>query len=154
MKNLRLIGGLAALLSLAGTVRTDILPPPPPPPPIPGTSDPNAEVLPIVLIGTLLSMAIVMIGLAILEETRRGWQTRRIWVVVPATLVSFVTAGAAVWAAFEHAAHAAEAARVRANWRPRGPVPPPRIEPVAPPAIDLPVEKSQAPSPNPTETDK
>jgi hypothetical protein len=154
VKNLRFTGGLVALLSLVGIVRADIPPPPPPPPTIPGTTVTMPEALPIVLIGSLLSMAIVMIGLALLRKRGEAGKRARIWVVVPATLVSFVTAGVAVWAAFEHAAHAAEAARVRANWRPNGPVPQPRREPVGPAAIDPPVEKSQAADPEPTGTDK
>ncbi len=154
VKGLRFTGGMVALLSLIGTVRADIPPPPPPPPTIPGTTVTMPEVLPIVLTGMLLSTAIVVIGLVILGKRGEAGKRSRIWVVVPATLVSFVTAGVAVWAAFEHAAHTAEAARVRANWRPRGPVPPPIREPVPPPAIDPPVEKSQSPESGPIGTDK
>jgi hypothetical protein len=155
MKGLRLLGGLCALLSLVETVRADIPPPPPPPPTIPGTAVTLPGALSIVLLGCALSLAIMGFGLAILRKRGQTSKPARAWVIVPATLVAIATAGLTVWAALEHSAHAARAASDRANWRPNGPVrPPERSAPVGPAAINPPVEKSQAPNPEPDRTDK
>jgi len=150
----RFLGGPIALLSLVGTVRADIPPPPPPPPTIPGTEITLPGTAPIVLIGAMLSMAIVVIGLAILQKRGPAGRPLRAWVVVAATVVSIATAGVAIWAAMEHAANAAHAASARANWRPRGPVPLPRNESQQLPANNSPAEKSRSPDSNPSGSDK
>jgi len=154
VKGRRFLGGPIALLSLVGTVRADIPPPPPPPPTIPGTEITLPGTVPIVLIGAMLSMAIVVIGLAILRKRGPAGRPIRAWVVVPAIVVSIATAGLAIWAAMEHAAHAAHAASDRANWRPRGPVPSPGNEPQQLPANSPPAEKSRSPDPKPSGSDK
>lgn len=154
MKCRRFLGGPIALLSLVGTVRADIPLPPPPPPTIPGIEIPLPGTVPIVLIGAMLSMAIVLIGLAILRKRGPAGRPSRAWVVVAATVVSIATAGVAIWAAMEHAAHAAQAARERANWRPNGPVPLPRDESRQLPANTSPTEESRSPDPKPSGSDK
>jgi hypothetical protein len=154
VKSRRFLGGPIALLSLIGTVRADIPPPPPPPPTIPGTEITLPGTASIVLIGVVLSMAIVLIGLAILRKRGPAGRPLRAWVVVPATVVSIATAGVAIWAAMEHSAHAAHAARERANWRPNGPPPSPESEPQQPPTNNPPAEESRPPDPKRSGSDK